>query len=86
MENSINTKLPTRFYDDRSKDDSEIKLEKILFEDDETCLCVISIDGDKDGIDEEFKRVLFNKESGEVLTNNFQFWIAENYETENNKG
>lgn len=85
MEKSINTKLPIRFYDDRNKDQSEVRLEKILFEDDKTCLCTISIDGDKDGIDEEFKKVLFNKENGEVLTDNFPFWIAENYETEQDR-
>lgn len=81
----INTKLPIRFYDDRDKDKSDVRLEEILFEDKRVCLCSVSIDGDKDGIDEEFKKVLFNKENGVVLTENFQFWIAENYENESYK-
>lgn len=85
MGKPVNTKLPVRFYDDRGKDKSELILEEILFEDEKVCLCAISMDGDKDGIDEEFKRVLFNKEDGMVLTDNFQYWTAENFETEQAK-
>lgn len=77
--NKIDTKLPIRFYDDRGKNETEVIVEKILFEDKETCLCQVSVDGDIEAIDEEFKRILFFKEDGRVLTENFQFWYAENY-------
>lgn len=75
MEKTINTKLPVYFYDDRDKDKSILKLENILFEDEKICLCRVSIDGDKDGIDEEFKKVLFSRENGQVLSNNFSIGV-----------
>ena len=72
----IDTRLPVRFYDDRGKDKSHILLDKILFEDEDVCLCETSVG-----------KVLFSKKkgrhvacSGEVLTTNLDFWYAENYE------
>jgi hypothetical protein len=65
----IITKLPIYFYDDRSKDDTIMIVGRILFEDEKVCL--VETDDDKEVI-------LFNKEDGEVLTSNFEFWYATN--------
>lgn len=64
----IDTKKPVRFYDDRSKCHELAIMESILFENGEVCLCKVD-----DG-----QTVLFNIETGEVLTDNYWAWYATN--------
>lgn len=82
---AINTKRPVRFYDDRGKDKVMFLLKEVLFEDCDICLCVIGLEKDTGDqiLDKNLKvKVLFEIKTGKVLTENFMFWIAENYETE----
>ncbi len=82
---AINIKRPVRFYDDRGKEKTMFLLKEILFEDDNVCLCVIGLEKDTGDqiLDKHLKaKVLFEIKTGKVLTENFMFWIAENYETE----
>ena len=76
----IDTKKPIRFFDDRGKNNSELILDKILYENNTICLGTI-----KDGELEGGPEILFNKINGKVLTENLQFWQAENHETEQYK-
>ena len=72
MKKGIDTKKPIYFYDDRSKDYSLVKMTDILYEDFHNCFCKVQID------DDEFDTILFDKDSGEVRTTNFEFWYATN--------
>lgn len=69
----IDTKKPVHFYDDRGKDYSLVKVTHILYEDFHKCLCRVQINNV-----EEFDVILFDKETGEVLTTNYEFWYATN--------
>ena len=66
----IDTKKAIRFYDDRSKGDTIIMTE-ILFDDGKVCTCKVA---------EEY--VLFEIETGKVLTTNYEFYFAENYRSD----
>lgn len=71
----INTKKPIYFYDDRSKDNSKFKLDEILFENEEVCLCKMI---NTDFILEEKPIILLDKKEKRVLTSNYEFWYATN--------
>ncbi len=84
MNPKIDTKQKICFYDDRRKAATLI-MDKILFENDELCLCT-SIEGFyiEQGIELYYKTretyiILFDKITGYVLTNNFSRHIADNY-------
>jgi len=70
----VDTKLPVRFYDDRGKTKEILHMAKILFEDDEVCLCHTAFEPYKTST----SCILFRKDTGEVLTTNLEFWIATN--------
>lgn len=63
----IDTTKKIVLYDDRGKDHDLYPVFKILFENDELCLCELYI-----------AVVLFNKKTGKVLTSNFEFFYAKN--------
>ena len=65
----IDTKKPVRFYDDRGKDKKTFEMGAVLYQNERVCLCLIGPD-----------EVLFSLDDGAVLTVNYQFWYAENYE------
>lgn len=69
----IDTSKKVRFVSDRgiNRDETALMTE-IIFENDELCLCQCDTDG-IDGI------ILFNKNGGQVLTENFTCYYAENY-------
>lgn len=69
----INTKKPMRLFDDRGKVLDKYDIGEIFFEDDDVCLCGIK--------DTDFSKVLFDKSSGKVLSENFMFWFIENFDT-----
>lgn len=69
----IDTSKKVRFVSDRGENREDTALMKeIIFENNEVCLCQSDTDG-VDGI------ILFNKNGGEVLTENFSCYYAENY-------
>lgn len=70
---AINTKRPMRLFDDRGKVSEKYEIGEIFFEDDYHCLCAIK--------DTDFSKVLFDKSSGKVLSENFMFWFIENFDT-----
>ena len=72
----INTKKQIRLYDDRNKNDTYF-VDKILYENDDVVLVEASTNVFSDI--EESEIVLFEKESGTVLTHNLEFYYAENY-------
>lgn len=64
----IDTKKPVSFYDDRKFESGvEFCLSNILYEDEILCLCTSGN-----------QVILFSKEDGEVLTNNYRYWFARN--------
>lgn len=69
----VNTKRPMRLFDDRGKISEKYEIGEIFFEDDLRCLC-----GIKGG---DFSKVLFDKYSGKVLSENYMFWFVENFDT-----
>jgi hypothetical protein len=66
----IDTKKPVYFYDNRGRYETTPTMTQILFEDGSLCLCIFW------NIGKEI--VLFDKNSGEVLTTNYMSWIATN--------
>lgn len=84
---SVDSSKPVRFYDDRQRSDCEGFMGRILFETDKVCLCDVDFyqeDPTDDTMlvatEDPTELVLFDKETGEVLTCNLRFWYAENYE------
>lgn len=72
---SLSTKVATgaiSFYDDRSKYADNLKAKTLLYEDDKVALVNASFEG----MAETYK-LLFDKESREVLTSEFQFWYVD---------
>jgi hypothetical protein len=65
---NIDTKKNVRFFDDRGKTKGCVYMDEILYENKSVCLC--KVEGDE---------VLFQKDNGQVLTQNLAFWYAENY-------
>lgn len=74
------------FYDDRNKIRDVLKLERILFRDNEVCLCEAKWDipPDHEAYDlcadavDNVEYILFNRRTREVLTCDFQSWYATN--------
>ena len=74
MSNKVDTQKAFCFYDDRGKSAYLLIVEAILFRINGLCLCsVVSGDDANDG-----DVVLFNVDTGEVLTKNFDSWYATN--------
>ncbi len=69
----INTKRPMRLYDDRGKVLEKYEIGEVHFEDDIHCLCSIK--------DADFSKILFEKNNGKVVSENFMFWFVENFDT-----
>lgn len=63
------------FYDDRSKCDVTLKATTLLYEDEKVALVNASFEGSA-----ESYKVLFDKESREALTTEFQFWYVDGIE------
>lgn len=72
----INVLQPIYFYDDRSKYDWMLKLKSVLFIDEDTCLCLAQCTDETAGMKDE--KILFNIQTGEVLTADYYSWIATN--------
>lgn len=81
MGKSIDIKKPMYISDDRRKSKNKIYIDKIIFEDDFVCLCTL-LNG---GTDAEETKLLFDKNTGEVLTQEFQFWYVINDKNEIDK-
>lgn len=71
MSKKIKITSPMRIYDDRGKTKQKYIITTIFYEDDKICLCELNVDSIK---------ILFEKETGKILTDNFQHWYVENYE------
>jgi hypothetical protein len=71
----IDTKKPTRIYDDRGKESDKYLVNKIIFEDEQTILAEISFSAKED-----IRRIIINKSDNSVFGDEFNFWYAENYE------
>jgi hypothetical protein len=70
---SIDVTQPVRFYDDRGKSDASLQMTDVLFTKGAMVLCEARFEGD-----DALYTVLFDRDSREVLTTNFEFWYAEN--------
>lgn len=70
---AIDIEKPVFFYDDRSKSTARLKVAEILFVKGAMVLCETRFPED-----EALRTVLFDRDSREVLTDNFQFWYADN--------
>lgn len=68
----IDTKKNVRFFDDRGKVKDYVYLDEILYQNKNVCLCKVNAD----------EEVLFQLDTGEVLTQNYAFWYAENFEVD----
>ena len=95
MNEIINTKKPTRFYNDRGKTDIILIMKKVLFENKDVCLCECNYAWDFERIEangeafggesltegdkKEIITILFEKDGGTVLHKDFDPWYAENY-------
>jgi hypothetical protein len=90
MKEKIDTSILVRFYDDRGREESYF-LKDVVYEDDNFCLCTASfMQGSLFGVEDktvkfeenvdgyEDKRVLFDKDTHAVLTNNLDSHYAEN--------
>ena len=80
----IDTSMRVRFYDDRGKDKGYYIIVNILFEDLNVCLCTVTPLGVSKTLFDKWEDipspyVLFDKSDGHIMTENLQFWIAENY-------
>lgn len=62
-----------RLYDDRGKVLEKYEIGEVHFEDDIHCLCSIK--------DADFSKILFEKNNGKVVSENFMFWFVENFDT-----
>lgn len=69
---TIDTRKTVKFYDDRSKVKDYLTLTKILFQNDNVCLCLVEGEAWANNLGE----VLFKLDGGEVLSNNLSFWYA----------
>ena len=85
MAKKVDTKKPIRFYDDRGKDKESLFLDKILYEDDE--ICVVKVKGDMwvGSKESDLHKLMFKKQNGQILNEDYSSWYAENYETEETK-
>lgn len=63
------------FYDDRNKSDYMFKLTKVLYQDDEICLCLVKSTEPKSEYEEN---LLFNLEDGSVKNEDYSSWYATN--------
>jgi hypothetical protein len=80
---TIDTQKPVIFFDDRGKAGCSYHLTAILFEDDKLVLgqtqpLRFERGGQVKDTREEAAVILFNKITGEVLSTEFEFWVAEN--------
>lgn len=70
---AIDIEKPVFFYDDRGKTFVRLRVAEILFVKGAMVLCEAKFSDD-----DALHTVLFDRDSREVLTENFQFWYAEN--------
>ena len=70
----INTDKPFKFFDDRNKRE-DVFPESVLFEDEKICLVKVNYQQWRSSY------VLFEKETGKVLTENYAFLYAKSLET-----
>ena len=70
---SIDIEKPLFFYDDRGKTTARLKVAEVLFVKGAMVLCEARFPDD-----DALHTVLFDRDSREVLTENFQFWYAGN--------
>lgn len=70
---SIDIEKPVFFYDDRGKSTAHLTVADILFVKGAVVLCEARFPND-----DALHTVLFDRDSREVLTDNFQFWYAAN--------
>lgn len=70
----IDTSKEVTFKPDRGARYDDFKMKNILFENDKVCLCESNLSGDN-------KLILFNKRSGQVLTENVSYgnYFAKNF-------
>lgn len=73
QQHSVDLAAPVRFYDNRGKSDAFLQMTEVLFVKGAMVLCEARFDGD-----DALHTVLFDRDSREVLTENFQLWHAEN--------
>lgn len=73
LHHTIDIEKPVSFYDDRGKTKARLKVTEILFVKGAVVLCEARFPDD-----DALYTVLFDRDSREVLTADFQFWYAEN--------
>jgi hypothetical protein len=70
---TIDVSKPLTFYDDRGKTSEKLEMTEVLFVKGAMVLCEARFPGH-----DALHTVLFDRDSREVLTENFQFWFAQN--------
>ena len=76
MNEPINCSLPIYFYDDRNKYDSMMKLTQVLYQDEDTCVCIANWTAPH--IAEYTTKLMFNIADGQVINSDYNSWIATN--------
>lgn len=78
MNEKIDPSKTVYFYDDRSKCDYFYKLKEILYQDEDSCLCI----AEPTELDSQYpiknEKIYFNLHSKEVESTDFSFWLATN--------
>jgi hypothetical protein len=72
----IDCSLPIYFYDDRDKYDSMMKLTQVLYQDEETCVCIASWTAPH--LIPYTTKLMFNIADGQVVNGDYDSWIATN--------
>ena len=84
----IDITQPIYFYDDRGRSDISLKCQKILFSDNDHCICesfaIQRLYREEQEDISQYQnivfKVVFNLETREVYSPDFQFWLATNEE------
>ena len=66
------------FYDDRNKDDATLVSTKIIFADDDLCICEAMAISEDNEILSLNEKIVFNLKTREVYNPEYQFWYAQN--------
>lgn len=65
------------FYDDRGKQHEQLVSTKILYEDNDLCICEALLIDINNEILKEKEKIVFNVHTHEVYNPEYQFWCAE---------